>query len=121
MPSTILYRPGEVVLIPFPFTDFSTLKQRPALIISSADFNSTCDDIIVTAITSHISRPFKKDEYFLNSVEQKACGLPKPSVVKLGKIVTLEKRLIRKKLGDLPEQSLEAIKSKLEKILDFSE
>jgi mRNA-degrading endonuclease toxin of MazEF toxin-antitoxin module len=47
-----VYRQGDVVLIPFPFTDFSTFKQRPAVVISSNGFNRIHQDVIVVAITS---------------------------------------------------------------------
>ena len=82
--------PGEVVLIPFPFTDFSTLKQRPCIVISSTVFNRAHQDVIVAAITSHLPRKAGKHEYRLNPAEQRACGLPKPSLIKLGKIVTID-------------------------------
>jgi hypothetical protein len=43
------------------------------------------------------------DEYLLNDEEQRQAGLPKSSIVKVGKIVTLDQRLIRKQLGRMPE------------------
>jgi mRNA interferase MazF len=46
------YEPGQVITIPFPFTDLTTTKKRPALIISSQSFNQSHDDLIVVAITS---------------------------------------------------------------------
>ena len=100
---------GEVILIPFPFTDFSTLKQRPCVVISSADFNRMHDDVIVAAITSHLPTRSRRDEYRLSPAEQRACGLPKASLIKLGKIVTVDRRLIRKSLGRLPSPSLRRV------------
>ncbi len=52
MPSTTSYKRGDVVLVPFPFTDLSTTKQRPALVVSSDQFNATRNDVLVAAITS---------------------------------------------------------------------
>src|SRR5262249_15589307 len=43
---------GDVVLVPFPFTDLSNAKQRPALVVSGDAFNSTREDVLVAAITS---------------------------------------------------------------------
>jgi mRNA interferase MazF len=96
------YKPGNVVLIPFPFTDLSTIKQRPAVILSSSRFNQYHHDVIIAAITSHVTQKLMSDEYRLNATEQHRAGLPKPSIVKLGKIVTLDQRLIRRQLGHMP-------------------
>ena len=54
MPSTISYKRGDVVLVPFPFTDFSSSKQRPALVVSADGLNATRDDVLVAAITSQV-------------------------------------------------------------------
>jgi len=42
---------GDVVLVPFPFTDQSTTKKRPAIVVSSADYNSQRPDLILVAVT----------------------------------------------------------------------
>jgi mRNA-degrading endonuclease toxin of MazEF toxin-antitoxin module len=46
------FDPGEVVLVPFPFTDQSASKQRPAVVVSSTDYNHERPDLIVLALTS---------------------------------------------------------------------
>jgi len=111
--------PGEVVLIPFPFTDFSTLKQRPCVVISSSAFNRAHQDLIVAAITSHIPAKAGEDEYLLSAAEQAACGLPKASLVKLGKIVTVDRRLIRRSLGRLPGPSVRRVLAGVRAIFDL--
>ena len=97
------YKRGDVVLVPFPFTDLTTVKQRPALVVSSSRFNSAQEDAIVVAITSNITkRRGKHHEYRIKGVEQRASGLPKEGVALCGKIITIDQRLIRTKLGALP-------------------
>ena len=61
------YNPGDVVLIPFPFTDLSTVKQRPAIILSSRAFNQQHADAILAAITSQVPDVRMSDEYLLNA------------------------------------------------------
>ena len=111
------YNQGDIILIPFPFTDFSTFKQRPAVVISSDHFNQTHQDVIVAAITSHIPDHIAEDEYLLSVDELKPTGLPKASLIKLGKIVTIDQRLIRKRLGALPEKTPGKIILKLHKVV----
>ena len=70
MPSMTTCKPGEVVLVPFPFTDLSTTKQRPAVILSRARFNRERHDVILAAITSYTGGRVSWDEYRLDSTEQ---------------------------------------------------
>jgi len=52
MPTTIDYSFGDVVLVPFPFTDQRTTKKRPAVVVSSDAYNQERPDIILMAVTS---------------------------------------------------------------------
>jgi mRNA interferase MazF len=45
---------GDVVLVPFPFTDQSTTKQRPGVIVSSAAYHAARRDLILMAVTSQL-------------------------------------------------------------------
>lgn len=47
-----LFEFGDVILVPFPFTDQSTSKKRPAVVISSAAYNAERPDLIIMAVTS---------------------------------------------------------------------
>ena len=109
------YSQGQVVLIPFPFTDLTTTKQRPAVILSSDSYNRTHPDLILAAITSQIPAQLQPGEYLLSGRDQKAAGLPKPSVIKLGKIVTIDPRLIRKALGKLSVETMKKVKAVFQK------
>src|SRR5277367_3381448 len=101
------YKQGDIVLIPFPFTDLSTLKQRPAFIISSNSYNKIHADIIICAITSHIPTQIEPFDYKMTTDDTRQAGLPKESLIKLDKIVTIDKRLVRKKLGTLPLKTIQ--------------
>jgi mRNA interferase MazF len=63
------YRQGDIILVPFPFTDFSTFKQRPALVISSSRFNRSQNDLLIAAISSHVAQRKTPYEYRLTAVE----------------------------------------------------
>ena len=46
------YKQGDIVLIPFPFTDLSRAKKRPALVVSADWYNTSRQDFVLAAITS---------------------------------------------------------------------
>ncbi|PYJ23842.1 MAG: type II toxin-antitoxin system PemK/MazF family toxin [Verrucomicrobia bacterium] len=113
MPSTISFSQGDVVLVPFPFTDLSATKQRPALVLSPERLNKIRPDLVLAAITSRVPAALDEDEILLSASELGAAGLPKPSIIKLGKIFTIHQGLIRKKLGNIGEATLENVRQKL--------
>lgn len=86
MPSTTSYKRGDVVLVPFPFTDLSSAKQRPALVVSPDAFNLVREDVLVVAITSQIPTTLAADEFLIPAHALATCGLPKASLVKLTKM-----------------------------------
>ncbi len=48
---------GDAVLVPFPFTDHSGTKKRPAVVVSSSSYNASRRDIVIMAITSQVHQP----------------------------------------------------------------
>jgi len=111
------FRRGDVVLVAFPFTDLATAKMRPALVVSSDAFNAHNLDIVLIAVTSQITRRISPTDHMLSPQDQRQAGLPKPSMVKVGKIVTLDRRLMRKRLGRLSDPTLSLLTLKLHKLL----
>jgi mRNA interferase MazF len=51
----MMYRQGDILLIPFPFSDLSSTKQRPVLVLSNSEYNWSQQDIVVAAITSNVT------------------------------------------------------------------
>lgn len=87
----------EVVLVPFPFTDRSTTKRRPALVLSSDAFYKDTGQIICAMITTAKRSSWKSDVTLKGWAE---AGLPAPSKVRM-KVFTLDGRIVLKKLGKL--------------------
>jgi len=50
------YEKGDVVLVPFPFSNQSTIKKRPAIVISSSTYNKIFSDVVIMAITSQTEK-----------------------------------------------------------------
>ncbi len=55
MPPTTGYKRGDIVLVSFPFTDLSSSKRRPALVVSPDSFNDAGADLVLAAITSQVT------------------------------------------------------------------
>ncbi|MDE3059489.1 MAG: type II toxin-antitoxin system PemK/MazF family toxin [Pseudomonadota bacterium] len=88
----------DVVRVPFPFSDLSHHKRRPALVISShAAFGQGSRHAVVAMITGAHHSSFPLD-VLLTQPEQ--AGLPKTSTLRM-KLFTIEQSLIEKKLGRL--------------------
>ena len=108
------YSFGDIVLVPFPFTDQSTTKKRPALIVSSNPYNRQRPDIIIMAVTSQMHSVV----YFgdVNIENWKQAGLLKPSVIK-PIFTTIEKGLVMRKFGRLDDKDLSSLQEALKTIL----
>lgn len=116
MPSTTTYKRGDVVLVPFPFTDLSSTKQRPALVVSADVLNVTREDVLVAAITSQVPAQLAADEFMIPAGELAACGLPKPSILRLSKLVALHRQLVVKRIGALPAATLTQVMARLRQL-----
>jgi len=80
---------GDVVKVPFPYTDRATRQRRPALVVSSADLQREHGLSWVLMITSAENRGWEGDVEIENLV---LAGLPAPSVVRSAKIATIDAR-----------------------------
>ena len=106
--------PFDVVLVPFPFADLSTTKQRPCLVITSFKPTRLNEHVIVAMMTSHVSGlGFPHD---VSLVDWQKAGLPKPTLVRLAKVVTLDRKLVRRKLGRLLKTDQQAIVMKFKEL-----
>jgi mRNA interferase MazF len=114
MPTTTGYEFGDVVLVPFPFTDQSTTKQRPAVVISSAAYQRERHDLIILAITSQVRAAATVGEVSVKDWKQ--AGLIKPSVMK-PVIATIERRLVRKRMGTLSTDDQQTLRAALTEII----
>jgi len=110
----MIYSKWDIVLVPFPFTDLTTLKKRPGLIVSPDTYNKGAD-IVISFITSKIDRDKRLGDYLIE--QWKLAQLPKPSLLRM-KFATIEKSIIIKKIGKLSELDRSVFRQKLLKFFD---
>ncbi len=89
----------DIVLVPFPFTDLTASKKRPALVVSPDNYNSG-PDVVIAFITSQLKTPPRPGDHLI--ADWQASGLPKPSQLRM-KLATISHRIVIKKLGRLTQ------------------
>lgn len=98
---------GDVVLVPFPFTDQSGTKKRPAVVVSSQGYNAHRPDIVIMAITSQVRQPLAYGEAMIANWQ--AAGLIKTSVLK-PVFTTIEQGLVIRTMGTLTTTDHQALR-----------
>ena len=103
---------GDVVVIPFPFSDLSTTKKRPTLVVT----NLPGEDIILCQITSR----WHTDEKFtlsLNAEDFATGSLPIESFIRPTRIFTADKKLIIRKAGSISSNLMNKVTDTIISIL----
>jgi mRNA interferase MazF len=115
MPSGTRLESGEVVLVPFPFTDLSQVKRRPVLVLSGGRHNKASEDFICCGITSNLGN--RRNSILLEPSEMVDGSIPVRSRIKFDKVFTLEQSLILKSLGRVSPSKLAQVTSGLISLL----
>ena len=100
---------GDIVLLPFPFTNLKGFKKRPAVILYNDDI-----DIVVTFITTKLKWSENTDVLLKPDNNNR---LKKISIIRTNKLATLDIELVIGKLGELSENNLNELNSKLKQVL----
>ncbi|MFN8483038.1 MAG: type II toxin-antitoxin system PemK/MazF family toxin [Anaerolineae bacterium] len=111
------YSRGDIILVEIPFSGTVGSKRHPAVVISMEAFNNAGIKLIVAAITSNISPPFRPGDTLLN--EWAAVGLIKPSAVR-GVLATVDKSGVARKLGAMSPTDFTRVERNLASILGFA-
>jgi mRNA interferase MazF len=101
---------GDVVVVPFPFSDLTQAKRRPALVISVLEG----DDLILCQVTSQ----FVRDNYaiFIEGKDFEEGGLKQKSNVRPNRLFTADSHIILYRIGNLKKDKVKVI---IEKIIEI--
>ncbi|HUC88137.1 MAG TPA: type II toxin-antitoxin system PemK/MazF family toxin [Candidatus Binatia bacterium] len=105
---------GQIVLATFPFSDLSSTKLRPCLVLGLADFN----DILLCQITSRQYN--SKKAIKLTNRNFSEGSIITDSFIRPDKIATLDTNRIKKTLGTINDIKLNEVKQKLKSIFEIS-
>jgi mRNA interferase MazF len=100
---------GDIVLIPFPFTDLSSNKNRPAIILIVSD-----EDVTVCFLTTQLKW---NSEFDISVKPSEINGLKKESIIRLNKLATIDKELILGRIGVLEPSYIDLLNQNLIMIL----
>ena len=97
---------GDVILIPFPFSDSNQAKLRPAVVI--CETSDGFKDLVLAAITSVLHNPLFSNELLLRASQ--ANGLRVDSILRCDRIMTLKNESLHIKIGQLEKADFAAFK-----------
>ena len=116
MLSGIMLKQRNIILIPIPFTDLTSQKKCPAIIISNDTYNETHEDIIVVALTSNVEQ--RDFTILLTGDDMEEGTLKVTSMIRVDKIYTLNKSIILKTFGRVKPYILSKTKDSLLKLIE---
>lgn len=108
MTSGTVFEQGEILIVPFPFSDLSGTKQRPVLVLSKIEYNKNTDDLITCGITSNLKD--SRNSILIENNSLEIGNIPIRSRIKVDKLFTLEKTIVKKVIGKINKETLEKVK-----------
>lgn len=105
---------GDIVLIPFPFAELTNVKVRPAVIATIT--KDKYQDIVICAVSSVIPRTISENEFVIQPGGTNRLRVQ--SVIKVDRIVTLKKRNVIARLGNLNNKQLRVFTEKFKALID---
>ncbi|MCA9997809.1 MAG: type II toxin-antitoxin system PemK/MazF family toxin [Anaerolineales bacterium] len=112
------FRRGDVVLIPFPFTDLSASKTRPAIVVSSETYHRHRPELLLVYVSSQITKVNPEIDYLL--ADWRSAGLLKPSFVR-PKVAAIEPELVVYTVGRLSTNDLERVDKYLRRAMNLTQ
>jgi mRNA interferase MazF len=113
-------RAGDVALVQFPFADMTEAKLRPVLLIGQVSGNYA--DWLICMISSRTHQHIQGFDELIGTDEPdfRLSGLKVPSVIRIGRLLTVEERLLLAQLGSIGPERLRRIRRRLGQwMLDF--
>lgn len=108
------YNFGDVVLVPFPFTDQTATNQRPTVVVSYLQYIQSRPDLILMAITSRVRKSLLFGEIEIS--QWQSAGLLKPSLIK-PVFTTIKNSLVKRLLGNLESLDTNLLRNEITNIL----
>ena len=115
MKSGIRFNQGDILIVPFPFSNLSGIRQRPVLVLSKTNYLRECEDVVTCGITSNLKD--SKYSLLINNSNLIEGSIPIKSRIKVDKLFTLEQSIVIKKLGRIKKETMNKVKEEFLKLI----
>jgi len=104
----------EIVLLPFPFSDLRSSKVRPVVVVSNDEYNKKSEDMIVVPMTTNLD--LREYALLVTNKDLESGKLIKDSKIKVDRIFSINRKIIKMKIGKVKEEIMNMIKEELYKL-----
>ena len=108
MKSGTLFNQGDVIIVPFPFSNLTGVRQRPVLVLSKSAYSMECGDIVTCGITSNLKD--SKYSILIDNSNLMEGNIPVKSRIRVDKLFTIEQSIVIKKFGRLNKDTFGKVK-----------
>lgn len=108
----------DMVLLNFPYSDFSAGKVRPALVVSNDTYNSRNMDVVVCAVTSNLEQ--KEFSVIVSQSDVSAGKLPVQSKIRADKLFQVHKSLAMKPFASLNQKKFSEVVTQIQQLVSSS-
>lgn len=107
---------GALFIAPIDYTDFRSRKTRPVCVVSSEGFNQG-QDVVVAMITTTSDKPSLTRPGDIHIDEWRRAGLLQASTLRAGRLQTIKRSLLHKRIGALPDGNIPVLDAALKRVL----
>ncbi len=115
MKSGIRFNQGDILIVPFPFSNLSGIRQRPVLVLSKTNYLRECKDVVTCGITSNLKD--SKYSLLINNSNLIEGSITIKSRIKVDKLFTLEQSIVIKKIGRIKKETMNKVKEEFLKLI----
>lgn len=108
---------GDVVLIPFPFSDLNVTKTRPAVVVNIPEYQEASHEVILAYLTSQVLHGHTDFDYLL--IDWQKAGLLKPTRLR-ARLAVVHQTLIQHHIGTLSKRDLAEVDLRLRRVLSLT-
>ncbi len=115
MKSGIQFNQGDIIIVPFPFSDLTRVRQRPVLVLSKTNYLRESEYVVTCGITSNLKD--SKFSILIGNPNLIEGNIPTKSRIKVDKLFTLEQNIIIKKIGRINKETFERVRKEFHSLV----